>query len=125
MYSLYDVLRPKYLSEMRPESVFKQLICSPIPTSVSNITAKGTLMFTGDGAVIAFTIRPEDLPDLLARARFEPTDSERLQPFRYPIGESRSYRLFEKQSAGFGEMKWMFLHVDTNSWECRVFYTRI
>ena len=105
---------------MDAAELFEGFVCRPIPPSVKNMTAQGRFAFAGSHAVIDFSIKSEDLPALLSGADLAP--AEQGTSSGHPPWTNSSHLIFEKTGKGFDPGNWLFLHVDTNRWLCRIYF---
>jgi hypothetical protein len=67
-------LSPRVLSKEDPRRVFESFVCSPLPRSVGQVKATGTIALAGGNVFIEFQLDPEDHDDLIRRGRFQPAD---------------------------------------------------
>ena len=71
-YAIKTVLTPRVLSKEDPRRVFETFVCSPLPRSVGQIKATGTIAFAGGNVFIEFHLDPADQEDLIRRGKFQP-----------------------------------------------------
>ena len=72
IYGFMEMTRVKFVADWDPKVAFEGLVCDPMPESVSNIHARGIIMFTGGSASIRFEISPEDVDKLIEDGEFRP-----------------------------------------------------
>jgi hypothetical protein len=78
VYAALDGLRPKDVSKMKPQGFFSGLVCDPMPASVTNLQARGTIGFTGQWVEMTCEIAPRDFEGVLTNGHFVPVTSSRL-----------------------------------------------
>lgn len=74
VYAIKMVLTPRVLSKEDPRRVFESFVCSPLPRSVGQVKATGTIALAGGNVFIEFHLDPEDHEELIRRGRFQPAD---------------------------------------------------
>lgn len=74
-YAWKKAITPRNISQEDPRHAFEALVTSPIPPSVHEIAASGTLAMVGGGHIfIDFRLDPEDADRLIRQGMFRPAD---------------------------------------------------
>ena len=104
-YAIKTALTPRVLSKEDPRRVFESFVCSPLPRSVEQVKATGTMAFAGGSAFIEFQLDPEDHDDLIRRGKFQPAgdrDPSWIREFQ-PDGVKSELRRYVRVNEGMTE----------------------
>lgn len=104
-YVIKTVLTPRVLSKEDPRRVFESFVCSPLPRSVGQVKATGTMAFAGGNVFIEFQLDPEDHDDLIRRGKFKPAgdrDPSWIREFQ-PDGVKGELRRYVRVNDGMTE----------------------
>lgn len=71
VFGIKIALTPRDLSREDPRKAFEDFVCSPMPHSVHEINASGTVAFAGGHADMDFKLDPRDHDDLIRRGGFK------------------------------------------------------
>ncbi|MCP5537279.1 MAG: hypothetical protein H7A51_13745 [Akkermansiaceae bacterium] len=115
-YGIYLVLTPRDMSQQNPEEVFREFVCSPIPSSVKIISVDGSIAFAGGNVYIEFTMDASDRDDLLSGGSFVKLDESSggrlpVVPFEN-IGSVETYRQNDESLSD------SYLYLSKNSNKC-------
>jgi hypothetical protein len=103
VYVVRDLGTPKDAGRMDPLFVFRQVVCDPIPDSVTDIIASGEFSFGGDSIKLECRISPNDFEDLIRLAGFSPVRLDGVgDPFEELRARMPSAELYRSGSAGAG-----------------------
>lgn len=69
-YLVYNLGTPKAADKMNPESLFRLLVCDPMPESARNIQASGDFSIGGDSVQMECRIAPADFETVIKRGGF-------------------------------------------------------
>ena len=104
-YAIKTVLTPRVLSKEDPRRVFESFVCSPLPRSVGQVKATGTMAFAGGNVFIEFQLDPEDHDDLIRRGKVQlagDRDPSWIREFQ-PDGVKGELRRYVRVNEGMTE----------------------
>lgn len=114
-------LTTRDVSKEKPEAVFREFVCDPIPPSVSDVHAGGSIAFAGGNVVVDFTIEDRDQEILLRQGRFsipDKHDTEWIAP-NDPFGSQGGSAAFVRHEKGTSQIA---LYLAKNSHRARLQY---
>ena len=104
-YAMKTALSPRVLSKEDPRRVFESLVYSPLPRSVGQVKATGTIALAGGNVFIEFQLDPGDHEELIRRGKFQPAgdrDPSWIREFQ-PDGVKSELRRYVRVNEGMTE----------------------
>lgn len=125
-YGFVATFWPKDVSKMPPQRVFQWLVCDPMPSSVTNIKARGCLRFTGHSVEMDCEIAPGDFSLLLKRGNFVPVEEGSVQEewFMQQRASIPTPEFYERRGGDFDKLRTVFLLTSTNHERLFIHYFR-
>jgi hypothetical protein len=110
------IFRPRDASKMPPERLFQWLVCNPVPSSITNIKARGYLMHNGHVVEMDCEIAPGDFSLLLKRGNFVPIEGGSVQDdwFKQQRASIPTPEFYVRQGGDFDTIRSVFLLTSTN-----------
>jgi len=110
------IIRPTNVSKMPPERIFRWLVCDPMPSSIANIKARGSLSLTGHLVEMDCDIAPSDFSLLLKRGNFIPVEEGSVQEdwFKQQRTSIPTPEFYERRGGDFDKLRTVFLLTSTN-----------
>lgn len=121
VFGFVRALTPRDVSKEDPETVFRDFVCDPMPTSVSAVKASGGIAFAGGNVVVDFSIEDRDRGTLLRQGKFsEPDkdDTEWIAP-NDPFGNEGGSTAYVRRVKGMSQIA---LYLAKNSNRARLQY---
>ncbi len=109
-----EMVRPKDVSKMKPEPLFQWLVCNPIPRSVTNITATGSILFTGHLVDLICEIQPADFKILLERGSFVPIERVEDRWFEQQLAGISAPEYYKRRGGDFDNLRSVVMLTSTN-----------
>jgi hypothetical protein len=120
-----EIVRPKDVSKMKPQPLFQWLVCDPIPTSVTNITATGSIMFTGHLVNLSCEIAPADFKLVLTRGNFVPVERVEDRWFEQQLAGISAPEFYERRGGDFDNLRSVVMLTSTNHQQLFIRYFRL
>lgn len=121
VFGFVRALTPRDVSKEKPEKVFRDFVCDPMPPSVSDLKAGGGIAFAGGNVVVDFTIEDRDRETLLRQGKFstpDKHDAEWIAP-NDPFGGEGGSTAFVRRVEGMSQIA---LYLAKNSNRARLQY---
>jgi hypothetical protein len=115
-FGFVEIFRPRDASKMPPERLFQRLVCNPMPSSITNIKARGYLGLTGHLVEIDCEIAPGDFSLLLKRGNFVPIEEGSVQEdwFKRRRASIPTPEFYVRHGGDFDTLRSVFLLTSTN-----------
>src|SRR5262249_22633256 len=113
---LLGAFRPKDVRKRDPKQIFAWLVCDPMLVSVTNLVARGTLMFTGDWVEVEVDLAAVDFVFLLKNGNFLHIDERfgHAEWFKTVNGHIEAHEFYQKQGEGFDTLRTVVMLTATN-----------
>jgi hypothetical protein len=108
------MFRPKDVSKMQPLRLFQWLVCDPMPASVTNIRATGSIMFTGHSVDLSCEIKPTDFKLVLTRGNFAPIERAQDGWFERQLSSISAPEFYQRRGGEFEDIRTVVLLTSTN-----------
>jgi hypothetical protein len=126
IYGLVELVRPKSVSEFPPQYFFRELVCDPVPSSVTNLVTSGSIMFTGHSVTIYCKLAPNDFESLLKTGNFTPVESSQIPTnwIETQLEGIPASEFYQKHGGEFDDRRKVYLLATTNHDRIYVRYWR-
>jgi hypothetical protein len=124
VYGLVAMFRTRDVSKMSAPRAFQWLVCDPIPSSVTNIKATGSLMFTGHEVELECDIVPSDFELVLARGNFVAIERVQEGWFKQPLSNISAPEFYRRRGGDFDSGRTVVLLTSTNHDRLFIKYVR-
>jgi hypothetical protein len=125
-FGFWAIFWPTDVSKMPPERLFRWLVCDPMPSSITNIQARGYLRLTGHLVEMNCKIAPGDFGLLLERGNFVSIDGGSVQEdwFKQQRASVSTPEFYERHGGDFDALRTVFLLTSTNHERLFILYFR-